>query len=171
MPRSRAPMSTLAIGCGTGVSATASGVTAARRVNSGRMSSAESRPWSYRVAAAEAMLVGAEEPQRLNQMQMLLGTGHGDIQQAALFVDLRWLVGGHIRGDAAINEVQHVNSVPFLPLGRMDCRQDQIILVELKTAGVGAARIGRVECHLGEEAFAARVTHGNLFELVEVCGA
>ena len=32
----------------------------------------ESRPWSYRVAAAEAMLVGAEEPQRLNQMQMLL---------------------------------------------------------------------------------------------------
>src|SRR5215469_8170746 len=80
----------------------------------------ESRPWSYRVAAAEAMLVGVEEPQRLNQMQMLLGTGHGNIQQAALFVDLRWLVGGHIRGDAAINEVQHVNSVPFLPLGRMD---------------------------------------------------
>ena len=35
------------------------------------------------MAAAEAMLVGAEEPQRLNQMQMLLGTGHGDIQGIA----------------------------------------------------------------------------------------
>jgi hypothetical protein len=53
----------------------------------------------------------------------------------------------------------------------MDRRQDQIILVELGTAGVSAARIGRVERHLGEEAFAARVTHGDLFELVEISGA
>ena len=49
----------------------------------------ESRPWSYRVAAAEAMLVGAEEPQRLNQMEMLLGAGHSDVKQTALFLDLR----------------------------------------------------------------------------------
>ena len=38
MPRRRAPMSTLTTGCGDGVSAAASGVAAARRVNSGRMS-------------------------------------------------------------------------------------------------------------------------------------
>jgi len=33
--------------------------------------------------------VGAEEPQRLNQMEMLLGAGHSDVKQTALFLDLR----------------------------------------------------------------------------------
>src|ERR1700680_1422664 len=96
----------------------------------------EPRAWGNRVAAAEAMLVGAEETQRLNQMQMLLGTGHGDIKQTALFLDLRRIAGGHVRGDAAIDELQHIDRVPFLTLGRMDRRQDQIILVEPGAAGL-----------------------------------
>src|SRR6266436_9456833 len=171
MPRSRAPISTLTTGCGAGTSATASGVAAARRVNSGRMSSGqEPGAWGDRVAAAEAMLVGAEELQRLNQMEMLLGTGHGDIKQTALFLDLRRIAGGHVRGDAAIDELQHIDRVPFLTLGRMDRRQDQIILVEPGKAGFGAGRIGRVERHFGEKAFAVWVAHGDLFELVEVTG-
>jgi hypothetical protein len=53
----------------------------------------------------------------------------------------------------------------------MDRRQDQIILVEFRTAGFGAGRIGRVERQFGEKALAARVTRGDLFELVEVTGA
>jgi hypothetical protein len=59
-----------------------------------------------------------------------LGTGHGDIKQTALFLDLRRIAGGQIRGDATIDEIQHVDRIPFLTLGRMDRRQDQIILVE-----------------------------------------
>jgi hypothetical protein len=117
------------------------------------------------------MLVGAEEPQRLNQMEMPLGAGHSDIQQAPLFLDLRSIAGGHVRGNAAIDEIQHIDRVPFLTLGRTDRRQDQIILVEPGATGFGTARIGRVERHLGEKAFAARVIHGDLFELIEVCGA
>ena len=117
------------------------------------------------------MLVGAEEPQRLNQMEMLLGTGHGDIKQTALFLGLRRIAGGHVRGDAAIDEVQHVDRIPFLTLGRMDRRQDQIILVEPGAAGFRAGRVGRVERHFGEKAFAVWVAHGDLFELVEVSGA
>src|SRR5207302_3430664 len=105
----------------------------------------EPRAWGDRVAAAEAVLVGAEEPQRLNQMEMLLGTGHGDIKQTALFLDLRRIAGGHVRGDAAIDEIQHVDRIPFLALGRMDRRQDQIILVEPGAAGFGAGHLGRVE--------------------------
>src|SRR5436305_786148 len=62
------------------------------------------------------MLVGAEEPQRLNQMEILLSTGHGDIKQTALFLDLRRIAGGHVRGDAAIDEMQHIDRVPFLTL-------------------------------------------------------
>jgi hypothetical protein len=30
----------------------------------------------------------------------LLGTGHGDIKQTALFLDLRRIAGGHVRGDS-----------------------------------------------------------------------
>src|SRR5437660_2194705 len=132
MPRSRAPMSTLTTGCGAGVSAAASGVAAARRVNRGKMSSGRNRERGDRVAAAGAMLVASEKPQRLDQMEMLFGTGHSDIKEAALFVDLRRRAGGHVGGDAAIDEVQHIDRLPFLALGRMDRRQDQIILVELR---------------------------------------
>src|SRR6266853_1428663 len=57
----------------------------------------EPRAWGDRVAAAEAMLVGGEEPQRLNQMEILLSTGHGDIKQTALFLDLRRIAGGNCR--------------------------------------------------------------------------
>ena len=53
----------------------------------------------------------------------------------------------------------------------MDRGQDQVILVELGTAGIDAARIGRVECHLGQKTFAVWIAHGNLFELIEVAGA
>src|ERR1700719_825751 len=56
----------------------------------------EPRAWGDRVAAAEAMLVSAEESQRLNQMEVLLSTGHGDIKQPALFIDLRRIAGCHI---------------------------------------------------------------------------
>jgi hypothetical protein len=30
-------------------------------------------------------------------VEMLLGTGHGDIKQTALFLDLRRIAGGHIK--------------------------------------------------------------------------
>jgi hypothetical protein len=43
---------------------------------------------SDRVAAAEAMLVGAEEPQRLNQMEMLLGTGHSRRRSSSICAGL-----------------------------------------------------------------------------------
>jgi hypothetical protein len=37
------------------------------------------------------MLVSSEKPQRLDQVKMLFGAGHGDIKETALFVDLRRL--------------------------------------------------------------------------------
>ncbi len=90
------------------------------------------------------MLVGSEKPQRLDQMEMLFRTGHSDIKEAALFFDLRRRVGGHVGRDAAIDEVQHIDRLPFLALGRMDPRQDQIILVEFTAAGFGTGRIRRI---------------------------
>ncbi len=57
---------------------------------------------------------------------------------------------------------------PFLPLGRMNGREDQVILVLGAGTGEVRAGLGRVERQLGEEALAARIAGGDLLELQEV---
>src|SRR5438128_6309539 len=53
----------------------------------------------------------------------------------------------------------------------MNGRQDQIVLVELRAAGFGAAGIGWVQCQLGQKTLAGEIAGGDLLELVEVSGA
>ena len=77
----------------------------------------------------------------------------------------------HIRRNTAVDEVENEDRVAFLPLGRMNGRQDQIVLVELGAAGFGAAGIGRVQCQLGQKTLTGGVAGGDLLELVEVSGA
>src|SRR5689334_3199124 len=132
MPRSRAPMSTLTTGCGDGVSAAASGVTAARPVNSGRMSSGRNRERGAIVwPLPERCWLVAKNRSGCTSWRCCLARVT-TIKETAFFVDLRWLARGYVGGDAAIDEVQHIDRLPFLALGRMDCRQDQIILVEFR---------------------------------------
>jgi hypothetical protein len=50
-------------------------------------------------------------------------------------------------------------------------REDQIVLVELRAAGFGAARIRRVQSQLGQKALTGGVAGGDLLELVKVSGA
>lgn len=52
---------------------------------------------------------------RHDQMQMLLGPRHRDIEQSPFFFDLLWVAGRHIGGDVAIGDVQHEYSIPLLP--------------------------------------------------------
>src|SRR6516162_5142412 len=118
-----------------------------------------------------AVLVRKVETQRLQQMKMLARPGHRHIEEPALLVDLLGSAACHIRRNTSFDEVENKDSVPFLPLGRMNGRQDQIVLVELRAAGIGAAGIGRVQCQLGQKALAGDVTGGNLLELVEIRGA
>jgi len=141
------------------MSVAASGSCCGPPVNSGRMSSGReprARAQSYG-PPPERLLVSSEKPQRLDQVKMLFGTGHSDIKETALFVDLRRLPGWPCRRGCNHHEVQHIDCLPFLTLGRMNRRQDQIIFVEFRAAGFGAGRIGRVERHFGEKALAARL--------------
>jgi hypothetical protein len=57
-----------------------------------------------------------------NQMQMILGSSHGDIEQAAFFLDLCSRASGEIRGDASIYRVQKEYGLPLLPLRRVNGR-------------------------------------------------
>src|ERR1700730_7064399 len=104
-------------------------------------------------------------------MKMLARPGYRHIEEPALLVDLLKSAARHIRRNAAVDEVENKHRVPFLPLGRMNGRQDQIVLVELRAAGFGAAGIGRVQCQPGQKTLSGGVAGGDLLELVEVSGA
>src|SRR2546429_2628581 len=78
------------------------------------------------------MLMGAEEPQRLHQMQVLPGARHRDVKKTAFFLDLLAAVHRHVRRDAAVGDVKHEYSIRPLALRRMDGRQHEIVLIEMR---------------------------------------
>src|SRR5437660_1477902 len=79
------------------------------------------------------------------QMQIVLGAGHGDIQQPAFFLDLRGRSGAEIGGHAAIDHVKQEHRFPFLAFGGVDRRQDQVVLIQQGHASLVAGGIGRIE--------------------------
>ena len=66
------------------------------------------------------MLVAAEHPHWLHQMQVLPGTRHGHVQETAFFLDLLAVANRHVGRDASIDQVEHEDGIPFLAFGRMD---------------------------------------------------
>ena len=120
------------------------------------------------MAVAVAGLAGDVEALGLEQVEPVAGAGHRDVEQPPLLLDVLRPVGRHVRGDAAVDQVQHEHRLPFLALGRMDGRQDQIVLVLVRRAGGPASGRGRVQGQLGQEALAARHGGGQPLELVEI---
>ena len=108
-----------------------------------------------------AVAVGAlplnKEALRHDQVQMILGARHRDIKQPPLLLDLGLRSGGKVRRNAAVDHIENEDRLPFLALGRMDGREDQIILVEQRRAGAVAGGVRRIEREFGQKAFAARI--------------
>ena len=125
----------------------------------------EARARGIEVAVAIASLPVNEEALRHDQVQMILGARHGDIEQPPLFLDLGAGAGREVRWQAAVDDIENVDRLPFLALGRMDGGEDQIVLVEQRLAGSIAGGLGRIERELGEEPLAARIGRGDLREL------
>src|SRR6516164_11739018 len=75
----------------------------------------KARPRRHHVAAAMAMLVRKVETQRLQQIKMLPRPGHRHIEEPPLLVDLLEFAGCHIGRNAAVDEVENKDRVPFLP--------------------------------------------------------
>ena len=82
------------------------------------------------VSIAIASLRMGVETLRHDQVQMVLGPRHGDVQKPALFLDLRGRAGREIGGDASVNDVQDKHRLPLLSLRRVNRREDQVVLVE-----------------------------------------
>ena len=120
------------------------------------------------MSVALRILAIDEEALRHDKMQAVLSPGHGDMEQPAFLLDLRRCSGAEIGGNAAVNDIQHEDGFPLLPFGRMDRREDQIILIQHRHPGLIARGIRRVECQLGQEASPRRITCGNFLEPQQV---
>src|SRR4249920_1364500 len=101
-------------------------------------------------------------------MELIFRARHGDIKEPAFFFDLLAGSDAQVRRYAAVDGVQHEYGFPFQALRRMDCREDEIVLVEQRRSRLVAGRAGWVERELGQEALAVRVSrrdHGELGEI------
>ena len=78
---------------------------------------------------AIALLLMSKEALRQDQMQMILGPCHRDIEKTTLFLNLRGVACTEIRWDAAVDRVQKKDRPPFLPFGRMNGGENEIILI------------------------------------------
>ena len=76
----------------------------------------ESCPLGIHMPVPVHPLLMGEEALRDDHVQMILGARHGDVEETALFFDLRRASGRQIRWDAAVDTVQHEDRFPFLPL-------------------------------------------------------
>ena len=81
---------------------------------------------------AMSMLMSAEEAQWLHQVQMLPRARHGDVKEAAFFLDLLAAVDRHVRRNAAIGYVEYKHGIPLLALRRMDRRQHKAVFIEMR---------------------------------------
>ena len=123
------------------------------------------------VAVAAAALLVHVEALGDEDRELVAGAGHGDVEETALLLDLVAGAGRHVARDAAVDAVEDEHRVPLLALGRVDGGEDQVVLVEVRRAGLVAGRVRRVEGEVGEEALAGGIGLGDALELDEVGGA
>ncbi len=90
------------------------------------------------------------------------------VKQATFLLELGRGAGSEVRGHAAVDDVQDVDRLPFLALGRVDGRQDQIVLVKKRDAGLIAGCVRWVQSEFGQEALARRISASDLLELNEL---
>src|ERR1700731_1945522 len=105
----------------------------------------ETRSRSVDMPVALRILAMGEETLRNNEMKIVLGARHRDIEQTPLLLDLGGRPSAEVGGNAAIDDVEHEDRLPFLALGGMDRREDQIVLVEQRHACLVTRRIRRIE--------------------------
>lgn len=86
-------------------------------------------------------------------------------EEVLFFLNLFLTPGSHIRGNAAVDRIEHGDPFPFLTLCRMDGGQDQVILVQQRHAGLVAGGIWRIKRQSRRKTFATRIGRGDLLQL------
>ena len=117
--------------------------------------------------ALRTLAVG-EKALRHDQMQAVLGARHRDVEQPALLLDFRCCSGTEIGGNTAVDDIEHEDGPPFLSLGGMNRREDQVVLIQQRHPGLIARGLRRVERQLRQETRPRRIASGDLLELQQV---
>ena len=120
------------------------------------------------MAVAACLLTVCVEALRHYQVERILRTRHGDVQQPSLFLDLVALADRQVARNAAVDDVEHEHLRPFLSLGRMDGGEDEIVLIQVRRPGQVAGGVRRIKRQLGEELLPRGVAGRDLFQLKEV---
>jgi hypothetical protein len=71
----------------------------------------EARPGGIETTIALRVPAVDEEALRHDQMKVVLCAGHGDIEQATLFLDLRRGASTEIGGHAAVNHIEQIDAM------------------------------------------------------------
>jgi len=79
---------------------------------------------------SQFMLLMGIEPLRHDEMQMIFCTGHCHVEQTAFFLDFLRRASSEIRRNTAVDAIENKHGLPFLALGRMDGRENEVIVVE-----------------------------------------
>src|SRR4029453_11918915 len=101
-------------------------------------------------------------------MHLVLAAGYDYIKEAPLLLDLRRGASAEVRRDAAVHHVEDEDRLPFLSLGGVDGRKDQIVFVEHGHTGLIAGRIRWIQCEFSEKSLARGIARGDLFELDQI---
>jgi len=104
-------------------------------------------------------------------MEIVLCSRHRDVEKAAFLFKFSRGARSEVRWHAAVDHVENVHRLPFLALGRVDGRQDQIVLIQQRHARLIAGRIWWIQGEFSEKAFARRISTGYLLELNEIGAA
>ena len=109
--------------------------------------------------------------QGVGDVEVLAGARAGDVEQAALLLDLGGAARRHVRRDVAVGGVDDVHDVELEPLGGVHGAEDEVVLVEQRGAGELLRVRRRVEHQLGEELRAGLGAGGEPLDLLEVAQA
>src|SRR5881396_3706670 len=108
---------------------------------------------------------------RTAHVEVLLRAGDGDVEEAALLLQL--VVGGHrIDGrELAVQRPDDEDAVPFEPLGGMDGGQDQPLVVLVLRLDVEHALVGRLQRQVRQERLQLAVARGDRVEVLHILDA
>src|SRR3989442_1137592 len=108
---------------------------------------------------------------RITHVKVLLCAGDGDVEQAALLLEL--IVGSHrIDGrELAVQRPDDEDAVPFEPFGGMDGGQDQPLVVPVLRLDVEHALVGRLQRQVRQEGLQLAVARGDRVEVLHVLDA
>src|SRR3984893_17292936 len=168
MPRMRAPTSTRTPSLAGRTADPGAAIGHAVRSKAEQSIGNETRSRSVDMPVALRILAMGEETLRGNEVKIVLGTRHRNIEQTPLLLDLGGRPRAEVGGNAAIDDVEHEDRLPFLALGGMDRRENQIVLVEQRHACLVARRVRRIERKFGQETFPGGIATRDLLELDQI---